>query len=492
MPDFSEQLGAALHDARGEACMEYKRRVYSRGEIADLADRAEAMLAAAGVPREASVGVVARNRPIHAAVMLGLIAAGRPLCTIYAFQSAEAIAAEVASLGLGAVIADHEDWGTLLTGAAKAAGSAGLMLNWQSAEPITHVAGLERAGNGPFRAPLGEPGLEILSSGTTGKPKRVHLPFRVLVRAVESVRASQIDNELPPDILTWPYGGIGGMCNLVASAINGRYTVLLEKFNVEEWVEAVRRLRPSYLTGPPAVARMVLDSKVTPDDIASVKYFYGGGAPFEPDLEEVFERTYGIVVIWAYGATEFCGTIISWTPELKRTFAAAKKGSMGRALPGIQLRIADVETQEILPAGRVGYLEGLVPGIGDGWIRTTDLALIDEDGFVFHHGRGDGAIFRGGFKIIPESVADVLRQHPAIRDAAVVGLPDQRLGQIPVAAVEIRKAMARPSEAELREFGKGKLTGPQTPVRILIVDALPRTPSLKVDLGAVRQLLMEA
>lgn len=118
--EFNAQLQAALRHGRDEPHMEYKGRVFSRGQIADLADRAEAMLAGAGVPRAASVGVIARNRPMHAAVMLGLIASGRPLCTLYAFQSESAIAEEVRSLGLGAVIADDEDWSAPLVAAAKA------------------------------------------------------------------------------------------------------------------------------------------------------------------------------------------------------------------------------------------------------------------------------------------------------------------------------------------------------------------------------------
>src|SRR5690606_26556106 len=110
-------------------------------------------------------------------------------------------------------------------------------------------------------------------------------------------------------------------------------------------------------------------------------------------------------------------------------------GAMGRALPGVALR-----------TGEDGRLEALAPGLGDDWIRTTDLAEIDADGFVFHRGRADGAIVRGGFKILPESLAEVLHRHPAVREAAVVGADDPRLGQVPVAAVELRAGAAEPSE----------------------------------------------
>src|SRR3546814_17533460 len=95
------------------------------------------------------------------------------------------------------------------------------------------------------------------------------------------------------------------MCNLVAGLMLGRHTTILDKFNVDEWVAAVRQRQPSIASGPPAVARMVLDAQVPPEDIASIRYFYGGGAPMSPELQAEFEERYGIKVIWAYGATEF-------------------------------------------------------------------------------------------------------------------------------------------------------------------------------------------
>jgi acyl-coenzyme A synthetase/AMP-(fatty) acid ligase len=164
---------------------------------------------------------------------------------------------------------------------------------------------------------------------------------------------------------------------------------------------------------------------------------------------------------------------------------------MGRALPGIQLRVVDLDTREPLPPNKVGYLSALVPDVKEDWITTTDLALIDDDGFVYHHGRGDGAIMRGGFKVIPEKVITALHHHPAVLDAAVVGVPDHRLGEVPVAAIELKAGATLPSEEELREHAKRELLSYCVPTRFLIVDSLPRTPSLKIDLKAVRRLFQE-
>ena len=491
--DFNETLKAELEGPADFILFEYKGRDYTRGQINGLARRLIALLDDAGVPPDARIGVIVRNRVLHAAAMLGLIAYGRPLTTVYAIQSPEAMAAEIVETGFGAIIADGQDWSPEVIEAASAIGAAGVLLDHQH-DLIAHQPGLERAGPGPFSTMTGERGLEILSSGTTGKPKRILFPFRMLVRAVESVGAARdVDQPPEPDVLTWPYGGIGGMCNLVAGLVMGRRTVLLDKFNVPEWLEGVKRHRPRALSGPPAVARMVLDAGVTREDLAGVGYFYGGGAPFSSELQEEFEAAYDIKVIWAYGATEFCGTIISWSPALHEQFRDAKKGAMGRALPGIQLRVTDVDSGEPLPPGAVGYLEAVVPAVrGDEWIRTTDLALIDVDGFVFHRGRGDGAIVRGGFKVLPEKIVSALQQHPLVLDAAVVGIPDARLGEVPVAAVELRAEAPVVSAQELRDYARRVLVVHHVPAQILVLDALPRTTSLKADLGAVRRLFTTA
>jgi len=210
-----------------------------------------------------------------------------------------------------------------------------------------------------------------------------------------------------------------------------------------------------------------------------------------PELQTEFEQTYGIDVVWAYGATEFCGTIISWTPALREEFRESKLGSMGKALPNIKLRVTDIETGAELPCGEEGFLEAWVPTIREEWIRTTDIVTIDEDGFVFHKGRGDGAILRGGYKVLPEKVVEALRSHPAVLDAAVIGLPDDRLGSVPVAAVELKSGVKAPTEEELREHSRTDLTTPQVPAKILIMKTLPRTTSMKVDLKAVTRAFMQ-
>jgi acyl-CoA synthetase (AMP-forming)/AMP-acid ligase II len=140
-------------------------------------------------------------------------------------------------------------------------------------------------------------------------------------------------------------------------------------------------------------------------------------------------------------------------------------------------------------SGRLQVATLQAGGAGD-WITTSDLAHLDEDGFLYIDGRADDVIVRGGFKVSPETVVRALRAHPAVADAAVAPVPDQRLGQIPVAAVELRPGAATDGDA-LREHCRGTLTPYEVPARIFVVDELPRGAALKVDRGRLLAMLDE-
>jgi acyl-CoA synthetase (AMP-forming)/AMP-acid ligase II len=125
---------------------------------------------------------------------------------------------------------------------------------------------------------------------------------------------------------------------------------------------------------------------------------------------------------------------------------------------------------------------------GDQWIRTTDLASLDADGFLFIHGRADAAINRGGFKVLPEHLASVFRAHPGVQDAVIVALPDSKLGHVPGLAVEVRAGAPRVTEDELRAYARAHLVSYQVPARYLILDELPRSAAMKVRLVEVVEL----
>lgn len=485
--DFCEQILHTLTRQPDGRAIEFDGRWYSWGEVARIGERLEAVLVAAGVPHTTRIGLIVRNRVAHAAVLLGFIARRRPVTMIYAFQSPEALARELRSLRLAVVVAAQEDWSATVMETLRETGIHALVL---PADPDQPVASLEASGSDALQRAVAvcEPGIEVLTSGTTGPPKRIPIRFEVLNRAVASATLEPQAGEPPVQINVWPLGGVGGICVLCACAANGQPMSLLEKFSLDAFVQSIRRNRPPTLGLSPVAVRLIVDGQVPKEDLASVTAVFGGSAPLAPDLQDRFEQIYGIPIYWGYGATEFCGSVIRWTPTLRAAFGDSKRGSIGKAMPGVDIMVVDAATGERAAVGHEGLLAVRVPQIDPDWVTTSDLALIDADGFVFHRGRNDGAILRGGFKVLPERVIEVLRLHPAVADAAVVGVDDHRLGQVPAAAVEIRGALPWPSAMELEAHVRSHLPATHVPVRFALLDSLPRTPSMKVDLPRVRQL----
>jgi acyl-coenzyme A synthetase/AMP-(fatty) acid ligase len=205
-------------------------------------------------------------------------------------------------------------------------------------------------------------------------------------------------------------------------------------------------------------------------------------------VQAAFEARYNIPILLSYGATEFGGRVAAMTASLHAEWGKKKLGSVGRPVPGAQLRVIDPESGAILPAGQEGLLEVVSPQMGPEWIRTTDLVVIDEDGFVFHRARADGAIVRGGFKVLPETIERALLQHAAISAVSVVGVPDRRLGQTPAAALQLKPGSHEPSISELEAHLRQHVLATHIPVHWRFVEDLPKNASMKIDRLGVRAL----
>jgi acyl-coenzyme A synthetase/AMP-(fatty) acid ligase len=482
---ISSRLAVSLAGYGDAPCIEFEGRWYSGHEIAAYAAGVNAALHAAGVADGAAVGVVARNRPAHAATVVGLLGAGRWVSMIYSFQSAEAIGRDIEQLKLAAVVADREDWTEPAIAAARRVGTAGIAV---SVKPPTveRVSGIERVSDELCAAGRdGSTGLRVLTSGTTGPPKRHVIPASVLEHTVASVAIGGASAGDPPELMYWPLGGIGGVCQVITGAHLGKRIALLEKFSVAEWVRVVKTYGIGRCGLQPAAVRMLLDADLSREDLASLEYVISAAGPLDAETRDAFEERYGVPVLLAYGATEFAGSVCTWTPELYREFGAAKRASSGRAMPNTEVRIIDPDSGGEVAVGERGVLEARIAAIGPDWIRTNDLAAIDADGFITLHGRADGAINRGGFKVLPEIVRRVLVSHRSVRDAAVVGVPDARLGEVPFAAVETVTGAPAPDPAELIGLVRDALPKHCVPVAVAVVDELPRNPSLKVALREV-------
>jgi acyl-CoA synthetase (AMP-forming)/AMP-acid ligase II len=336
----------------------------------------------------------------------------------------------------------------------------------------------------------------MLTSGTTGPPKRVPLTYDTLLRVLVGAKHYERnpDEELRLrsgiTIVNSPLVHLGGLFRILQCVNDGRSFCLLEKFRVDEWADAVRRHRPRTVSLVPAALRMVLDADLDPADLASVRSVVSGTAPLSPDDADAFRDRYGVPVLISYAATEFGGAVAGWNLEDHERFWATKRGSVGRAHSGCELRVVDPGTGEPLGPDEEGLLEVKARQLGDTaeWARTTDQARIDADGFVYILGRADQAIIRGGFKVRPDDVRAALEHDPRVRGAAVVARADARLGAVPVAAVELRTNAEPVSAQQLLAAAAAVLARYELPEEVKLVDALPRTPSGKVDLVAVKEL----
>ncbi len=482
MSELDELSARALVRAASQPAIEFEGRWFSWGELRQVADRLGALIEASGARSRTPVAFVPRNRPSAIAVLLGLIAQRRTVRMIYAFQSATALARDVERVKPAVLVAAAEDFSEEVRTVLRAQGIAAFALREMDAAALS---GFEHAADRPDSS---HPHIEILTSGTTGPPKQFSVSYELIARHLVGANPATDLSQLPPTLLFFPLGNISGLYSSLPPLLKGQRAVLLERFSVAGWHDHVLRYRPEASGMPPAGVQMVLDANIPPADLTSIRRFGTGAAPLDPTVQRAFEERYGIPILLSYGATEFGGPVTAMTLELHAVWGQRKFGSVGRTLPGAQLRVLDPETGTVLPPGQEGILEVISPRIGPDWIRTSDIALIDEDGFLFHRGRADGAIMRGGFKLLPETIERALLLHPAVSAAAVVGLGDQRLGQVPAAAIQLKPGVVPPDVAELEAHLRQHVLATHIPLAWRFVETLPRTPSLKVDHPALRQL----
>ncbi len=486
---LSDRLRAVMDLDPSAPAIQFKGVWRSWGWAKAVGGQVEALIgsgAAGGVP----VGLLARNRPGHLATTYSLMMHGHCAVMINPMQPSQAIASDIARLRLQVIVGDESDWATPgLVEAARAAGTLGIQLTANGAEL---VPGLEAAGPGPFRDDLAGIGIEMLTSGTTGAPKRVKLSLSTLAQSMaDGVRSESNSGAFrlkgSPYLLFVPLVHASGMFAALFSIYEGRPIVLMEKFAVDDWRAAMVEHRPKFAGLAPPMIRMVLDADVPREDLSSLIAVRAGAAPLDPIVQEEFENKYGVPVLINYGATEFLGAVAGWTLEDHRIHGKAKRGSVGRARGDVELRVVDDQSGAQLRCGERGILEIRARRLGEDspFVRTTDLASLDADNFLYIHGRSDDMIIRGGFKVSTETVTAALLRHPAVQEAIVLGMKDPRLGEVPVAAVEL-KAGAHVAEKALSGFLRETLVAYQVPARILIVNELPRTPSMKVNRPGAR------
>ncbi len=487
----------------------------SRGEIQTRALQVVEALASAGIGNGDPVGVMLADGIEVTSVLFGIWRAGAVYVPLNPRLAADEIDHVFDVVAPGAIVttAEHAD---------RFAGVSVVVLGTSDApvdEPLEVRDGPEQVGE-PYGPDVA---LIQFTSGTTGKPKPVVLLHDGVLELIDGVlrklrpssgkpgsgkpgsgkpgsgkpRSEQpgsgepdrpkrrVVNLVPVSLSVW-----AGLYSIVFGMRTGAVIVTMDRFDTREFARLVKRFEITSTVLPPAAMAMLSDDESI-TDLAPLRFVRSITAPLSPLQARRFDARFGVGILNCYGQTEVGGEIIGWSAADLRAHPD-KIGSIGRPHDGVELRIADADGNPLdltesgelwvrTPAMSGGYADGadlsdrLSP---DGYFRTGDLAHVDAEGFVWLSGRVSDMINRGGLKVFPGDVEEVLRLSPSIVDAAVVGVPDDRLGEVPWAFVVARGAV--PGDDELVALCREHLAPYKVPVGFEVIDELPRNEVGKV------------
>lgn len=347
-----------------------------------------------------------------------------------------------------------------------------------------------------------DPGVAFVlwTSGTTGAPKPIlhkHTAYvELLDRVLGPLRGAGADpaRRPPPNLIPVALSANAGIYNVLFGLRAGAAIVLMDRFDPADFATLVAQhgIRSTVL--PPAMITMLNDAPDL-DSLAPLRYVRSITAPLSPLQARRFTDRFGALVLNGYGQAEL-GEVIGWTAaDAKRH--PDKVGAAGRPHPGVAIRLRDPDEQGVgallvrPPAMAAGYATGgeLADRIdADGYVDTGDLARVDADGFVWIEGRAGDLVNRGGNKVFPEQVEEVLRLVPGVVDAAVVGRPDARLGEVPVAVIVTDREV---DDAALEAECRARLVPYKVPVAYRRVASLPRNDTGKLQRRAVAVSIRE-
>lgn len=454
-------LAGLLPPPGPELCVHAGGRDHSRSEVRGRAERIAGALAAAGVEAGATVGVMLPDGADAVAALFAVWLAGGVHVPLNPRLTDTELDRLLAATDPAAVV-------TTPNGAARAEGRPAVVVDGTG---VTVRAGT------PARA-RHDPGVAIVSltSGTTGPPKPVPLRHERVLEGLDQVLGTlrarpgggAMPNLIPVSLSLW-----AGLYQVLFAFRVGAPVVVMGGFDTVAFAHLVRRFGIRSTVLPPAAMVMLADDERI-DDLAPLRYVRSISSPLSPLQARRFRDRFGVRVLNGYGQTELGGEVVGWSAADSKEFGDAKLGSVGRPHAGVEVR-TDGDSGELLVR---------IPGRIDDWHRTGDVARIDEDGFVWIEGRLSDMVNRGGLKVHPAEVEEVLRLSAAVADAAVAGAPDDRLGEVPVAFVV---TSAPVDDGELQALCRRHLAPYKVPVRFERVAALPRNEAGKL----LRRVLLD-
>ncbi len=460
---------------------------FDYGMLENASRRVAAMLKSKGIGPGDSVGIMLPNVPYFPAVYYGVLRAGAVVVPMNVLLKGREVAYYLADSQAELLFAWHGFMEAAQTGAQEAGDVEvvevkpgefeGLIFAHGPDEEVAEVDGDDTA-------------VILYTSGTTGKPKGAELTHDNL-RSNVAVAVGLFDMGVG-DVI---FGGLplfhsfGQTCTMNAAICCGACVTLLPRFDPGKALEILQRDECTVFEGVPTMYGALLHHPDRNDfDVSKLRVCASGGASLPVEVLRGFEDCFGCKVLEGYGLSETSPIASFNHPERER-----KPGSIGTPIKGCEMKVVDDDRNEVAQ-GEIGEIlirgdnvmkgywrhpEATQESIKDGWFATGDLARVDEDGFFFIVDRKKELIIRGGYNIYPREVEEVLYEHPAVREAAVVGLPHAELGEEVGAAVALKQGESVEAD-ELSAFVKDQLAAYKYPRRIWFVDELPKGPTGKI------------
>jgi acyl-CoA synthetase (AMP-forming)/AMP-acid ligase II len=349
----------------------------------------------------------------------------------------------------------------------------------------------------------------LFTSGTTGQPKTAVLRHRHLASYVLNTVEFLGAGENEAQLVSVPSYHIAGVASVLSSLFAGRRVVYLPAFDARDWVDIARGEEVTQAMVVPTMLERILDQvEADGGGLPCLRHLsYGGGRAPVQLVERVMRALPHVDLVNAYGLTETSSTIAALTPQDHRDCMSSddpgvrrRLGSVGRVLPTVELQIRDADGGPVPPGERgevfvrgdqvAGeYATGSVLD-SEGWFPTKDAGWVDEDGFLFLDGRLDDVIVRGAENLSPGEIEEVLAEHPAVAEAAVVGIPDPQWGEAVAAAVVFQPGASVPVD-DLKDWVRTRLRSTKTPDVIIVRDEMPYNETGKLLRRVIREELRQ-
>jgi long-chain acyl-CoA synthetase len=487
MTNLDSLLERAAADHPDHEALRMDDLVLTYAQLHEAARRTSTLLASLGVEPGDRVGIMMPNVPAFPIAFYGALGAGAVTVPMNPLLKSREVGYYLGDSGAKVVLA----WHTAAAEAAKGAADAGAQA---IAVETADMADL-LDGSAPAEAPSGrhddDDAVILYTSGTTGTPKGAELTHAGLVRNAELTARTLLKNS-PDDVLMGclPLFHVFGLtCGLNASIAAAGTLTLLPRFDAAKALEIINRDSVTIFEGVPTMyAALLHHPEADPAQTATLRVCVSGGASLPVEILRGFEEKFGCAILEGYGLSETSPVASFNHPDKVR-----KPGSIGTPIEGVQMRLIDDEGNDV-SGGEIGEIairghnvmkgywgkpEATAEAIRDGWFRTGDMARVDEDGYYYIVDRKKDLIIRGGYNVYPREIEEVLHEHPAVAEVAVIGMPHASLGEEVGAAVALKPGATATPE-ELRAFIRDKVAAYKYPRRVWLVDALPKGPTGKI------------